>query len=153
MEKSINIRSFDVNHDFEQVQQLDSCINGNRQRDVVYQDIKNYSGQIYIADIDGIIVGFVSLSRSFWNDIAMIDHLAVIENWRKKGVGRLLINHILNEGRKRNIRFICVQTALWNFGAIEFYKRLAFSLRGIFPEYIGEGNDMVWLDIDLRKRL
>ncbi len=35
----------------------------------------------------------------------------------------------------------------------EQVQQLAFSLRGIFPEYIGDGNDMVWLDIDLRKRL
>jgi len=52
---------------------------------------------------------------------------------------------------KLSMRYVCVQTGLWNLGAINFYKRVGFSLRGVFPEYVGEGNDMIWLDIDIRK--
>ena len=151
MQENINIRYFEMEQDFDKVFLLDRYINGERSREEVYQEIRNYSGDIYIAEINKNIAGFVSLSHSFWNKVAMIDHLAVDENYRKQGIGKLLVHHVLKEAQKWNIRYVCVQTALWNIGAIDFYKRMGFCLRGIFPEYIGDGNDMVWLDKDIRE--
>ena len=150
MGSTIRIRQLDMEGDFDRLLHLDRYINGERPRETVYREIEDYPGDIYVAEDSGQVVGFVSLSPLFWNRVAMIDHMAVDEEWRGKGVGKSLIRHVLEEALKRNARFVCVQTALWNFEAIEFYKRMGFSLRCILPEYIGDDNDMVWLDIDLR---
>lgn len=151
MQKNINIRDFEMEKDFDWIFLLDSYVNVTRSRKEVQEEIQNYSGDIYVATINKKVIGFISLSYPFWDKVAMIDYLAVEENYRKQGIGRLLIHHVLKRAQELSMRYVCVQTGLWNLGAINFYKRVGFSLRGVFPEYEGEGNDMIWLDIDIRK--
>jgi ribosomal protein S18 acetylase RimI-like enzyme len=80
----------------------------------------------------------------------MIDHLAVIEAHRRTGIGKKLIAFILGKAKELKARFVSVQTATWNTDSIAFYESLGFKKRAVFPEYLGEKNDMIWLDIDLR---
>ena len=151
MKGRARIRPMRLAEDFESILHLDRYINGKRKRAEVYGELEAYAGRIYVAEIDGRVVGFISLSRPFWNHIGMVDHLAVEEDCRGQGIGRALLERVIKEARRRRIRFLCVQTALWNTGAIDFYRSAGFRACAVFPDYLGDGNDMIWLEKDLRR--
>ena len=81
-----------------------------------------------------------------------MDHLAVREGSRRCGVGRVLCAAIEEAARASGARIVAVQTATWNEDAIRFYERVGFTRRAVLPEYLGDGNDLVWLDIVLSPR-
>ncbi|HED64418.1 MAG TPA: GNAT family N-acetyltransferase [Planctomycetes bacterium] len=94
---------------------------------------------------EGRIVGFCAATHPYWNAIAMVDYLVVEESHRKRGVGRELLQSVEAELVRAGLRGVCVQTALWNEGAIRFYERLDYERLAVLPEYFGSGNDAVWL--------
>ncbi len=145
------IRPLNLSHDFDSVRILDTYLNGERDTQTVLDEFENYAGQIYVSvDNAEQITGLVSLSGPRWNQIHMIDHLAVSESQRRKGIGNDLIAFIIKKAREQNARILCVQTATWNKTAIAFYQTLGFNKQAVLLEYIGDKNDMQWLDIDLR---
>jgi ribosomal protein S18 acetylase RimI-like enzyme len=98
---------------------------------------------------EGAIVGFCAATREYWNSVAIIDYLVVHPEIRCQGIGSLLVSAVESELREAGIRVVCVQTASWNTRGIKFYERLGYVQRAVFPEYLGQGNDLVWLDRNL----
>ena len=146
-----NIRSLNLSNDFNSIKTLDTYMNGSRDSRIVLDEYKEYAGKIFVVeDSRKHVIGIVSISPVFWDRVFMIDHLAVMESHRGLGIGKSLITFILGEARELDTRILCVQTATWNRKAIGFYESLGFSKRAVFPEYIGDNNDMIWLDIDLQ---
>lgn len=109
---------------------LDRYVNAPRYRKEVQEEIQNYSGDIYVATINKKVIGFISLSYPFWDKVAMIDYLAVEENYRKQGIGKLLIHHVLKRTQELSMRYVCVQTGLWNLGAINFLEERRLPVKG-----------------------
>jgi len=65
-----------------------------------------------------------------------------------KGLGSLLVTHLLQEGRERGIATVLAGISSRNDGSIRFHKRLGFVKCGRFRD-IGEKNgllfDVVWM--------
>ncbi|WP_059359941.1 bifunctional GNAT family N-acetyltransferase/NUDIX hydrolase [Parachlamydia acanthamoebae] len=59
----------------------------------------------------------------FWEQLH-IKFLFIEERYRGQGIGRYLMNHALEHGKKRGCHFAFVETM--NFQAVEFYQRLGF---------------------------
>ena len=92
------------------------------------------------------IIGFCAATYPYWNAVAMIDYLVVTPSYRGQGVGRKLVTALESRFREVNLRVSTVTTASWNKGGIRFYESLGYVERGVFREYFGEGNDVVWLE-------
>lgn len=144
----LEIRALDPTREADlcSVAALDRLINGQRPQDEVLPFYRDYSGHVLLAEQSGTVVGYATLSYPYWNRIAMMDHLAVAEGCRRAGVGRTLCHAIDAKARALGARIVCVQTALWNYDAARFYARVGYRARGVFAEYLGTGNDLVWLD-------
>ncbi|MDJ0973159.1 MAG: GNAT family N-acetyltransferase [Planctomycetota bacterium] len=140
------IRPLDAASESDVLVPLDRLVNGERPAAEVVAFYRAYAGLILIAEVDEEVVGYATLSGPYWNRILMMDHLAVVEAARKQGLGRLLCDAIEAAARDRGARFLTVQTARWNADAIRFYERVGFTQRGVFPDYMGDDNDLVWLD-------
>jgi ribosomal protein S18 acetylase RimI-like enzyme len=147
---NLNIRMADLRTDFQDIAALDTELNGPREPALVREEYENYAGSLFVGWIGPEIVGLTSLSPPFWDRVHMIDHLAVHAKWRGQGIGKRLTGFVIDEARRRACRILTVQTAQWNADAIRFYQAAGFTERIVFPDYIGDGNDMVWLDLDLR---
>lgn len=148
---TVTIRNANLEADLPFLADLDRHLNGWREPEAVLREYREYRGRIYVAELGGRVLGLISLSPLLWDRVAMIDHLAVEEGWRRRGIGKTLVEHLFRKAVEASVRFLTVQTARWNKEAIAFYGVMGFSVRGIFPEYVGDGNDMVWLERDMRK--
>lgn len=144
------IRSARLSEDLDQLFALNSILSPDEDRSYFLNEIETLKGLVLVAEEQGRIFGFISLSYPFWNQIGLILHLVVSEDLRSKGIGRSLINAVLDEAKQRKLRFVTVRTASWNERAIRFYERCGFSQKARFEDYFGDGNTMIWLQRDIR---
>ena len=142
----MRIRKFEFDKDIDAIIPLDRDIMGNRTEKIIKEYYKNYVGEIYVAEENGEIVGYISLSYPHWNRVAYIDHLAVLESKRNMGIGKKLVEKVEGLAKMKGARILAVATALWNIKGIDFYKREGFHLRALLPDWFGKDNDLVWLD-------
>lgn len=87
----------------------------------------------YVAEAEGKIVGFALyyIRFSTWKGQRMyLEDLLVTETWRRRGIGRLLMEALIQDAREKNLHGISWQVLEWNEPAIEFYKEYKPSFDG-----------------------
>lgn len=88
------------------------------------------AGQIdlFVVERDGPPVGYASMNRivGTWlaEPYAHLDCLFVDESSRGAGVGRKLVDAVVDHARGLGLRELQWQTPAWNEGAIRFYRRM-----------------------------
>lgn len=92
----------------------------------------------YTKDEDGnnVIHGFALyyIRYSTWKGQRLyLEDLLVTEKMRCHGIGSLLMNTLIQEGKKRGFNGMVWQVLEWNESAINFYKKLKANLD---PEWI-----------------
>jgi len=92
----------------------------------------------YVAEEDGHIVGYVISSvRGGKGNIISI---AVIPEFRRKGIGSELMEESLNFLSKR-VDCVELQVKVSNIEAISFYRKLGFEEIGFISNYYPDGED------------
>ena len=76
----------------------------------------------YIAKTDNTILGFITI-QAIMQDIEILN-ICVNINCRKRGIGKLLIKHIM----KQNFSTIFLEVNVNNIAAIELYKKVGFQI-------------------------
>jgi len=73
-----------------------------------------------------------------------IKSMRVSPDWRGKGLGSVILDHILVEARRRNLRRLLLETgAMPEFEpARALYRRYGFEFRGPFADYIDDPNSV-----------
>jgi [ribosomal protein S18]-alanine N-acetyltransferase len=84
---------------------------------------------------EGRILGYVVFSRS-----GHIISIAVDPAWRKKGIGKALLERALSHPR---IKKLWAEVRVSNKGAQAFYERMGFRVTGVVPNYYG--NEDGWI--------
>ena len=92
-------------------------------------DIDNADCAI-VAEIDGKIVGFATVKYEEWNKRAILSGIFVALNFKEKGVGRALIDSVINHLKSTPARGLWVETQNINYPAIQFYIKLGFEFCG-----------------------
>ena len=72
------------------------------------------------------IIGFALyyIRYSTWKGCRMyLEDLLVTESWRGKGIGRLLFDRLIAEGKEKRFYGMTWQVLEWNEPAINFYKK------------------------------
>jgi ribosomal protein S18 acetylase RimI-like enzyme len=149
MKKNIQIRSYNSASDFNKLLELNLEINPDENETIFRNDIDNPKARVLVAEKEDQILGFVSVSFPYWDKIAIIQHLIVMKEHRGQGIGTSLLKEGINLCKKEGMKKVTVQTALWHWQAIKLYENLSFIPTAVFSNYIGEGNDMLWLELDL----
>ena len=78
-----------------------------------------------VAEVDGYIVGFALyyIRYSTWKGQRMyLEDLIVTEEYRGKGIGKKLLNELIEEAKRKNFSGMLWQVLDWNQPAIKFYE-------------------------------
>jgi len=96
------------------------------------------NSHILIAEIEGIVVGFVNfttrktiLHRGL---SGLIDELIVAKSYRAKGIGKQLLSGAIEKSRQLGCCEAEVSTEKTNIKAREFYRQYGFTERGVLFE-------------------
>ncbi len=87
----------------------------------------------FVAEAEGMIIGFALyyIRYSTWKGARMyLEDILVTEEWRGKGIGKLLFNCLVEEAKEKGWKAISWQVLEWNEPAINFYKKYNASFDG-----------------------
>ncbi|MGQ9515507.1 MAG: ribosomal protein S18-alanine N-acetyltransferase [Thermoproteota archaeon] len=103
-------------------------------------------GIFLVAEIDGTLIGYVVATvrgRS-----GHIISIAVIPEQRRRGIGRRLMEEVVEELRRRGASVIRLEVKKGN-PAVDFYLSCGFKRFGIIPSYYGDGSDAISMELTL----
>lgn len=82
------------------------------------------------AELDGEQVGWIEVGYERWNNRMRVWEFLVREEFRRKGIGTLLMNHAVKLAKEKGARMLVLETQSCDVPAIGFYLRFGFELIG-----------------------
>jgi [ribosomal protein S18]-alanine N-acetyltransferase len=79
------------------------------------------------------VIGFCAFWLVF--DEIHINNVAILPQFRGRGIGSALLRHVLTEGRRLGARRATLEVRASNDGARRLYERLGFYVAGLRPRY------------------
>lgn len=83
----------------------------------------------WVAD-DGGIRGFATAAYEPWHERLVLWFLYIAPAWRRRGVGRQLLERVEAYGRSRGATHVWLETSNVNVPGVLAYERLGYSLAG-----------------------
>ncbi len=132
-----------------------------------YHDYREYEGTLagvetrlrtteggYVALADGQVAGAVLLNVEEWRSVARISDIIVGRQFRRYGIGSLLLSCASDWARKHNCWAIVLETQNVNYPAIQFYLRNGLTIWSIhhhfYPPGISEHEIAIFMGKKLR---
>ena len=106
-------------------------------------------GQIFVAEVNGVIQGMVTLlftvSTFLGQKVALLEDMVVAPAWQGKGLGSLLINHAIEFARREGLGRITLLTDRDNESAQQFYASKSFtkSEMVVFRKHLSSSSNQV----------
>jgi ribosomal protein S18 acetylase RimI-like enzyme len=103
-----------------------------------YFDERHTPDQFLVAELDRRIVGYIRLARptplAANAHVLQVQGLAVAEEARGRGVGRVLIRAAVEEARRHGARRLTLRVLGHNTPARKLYEAEGFAVEGVLPE-------------------
>ena len=91
------------------------------------------------AYVEDLLVGIALAEPQEWNQTLWVWEFHVREGWRGRGLGSQLMRHLIGVATAAGLRALICETQHINAPAIDFYRRMGFSLEGLdFSYYTNE---------------
>lgn len=98
-------------------------------------------------DSHGKVAGYICPTLIF--DEGEIRNVAVREDLRSFGIGRFLVEKVLEECRINNAAYVCLEVRTSNTPAKALYVKLGFRETGIRPGYYDNGEDAILMECSI----
>lgn len=108
------------------------CFSHPWSEDSIKDTFKNKSSRFFVAETDKKIVGYISLFVSI--DAVDILNVATRPDYRRRGVAKALLNHIINIYEKE-MSFLTLEVRPSNTAAIKLYESFGFERVGERKDY------------------
>lgn len=97
----------------------------------------NGENSIFLIASEGEVpIGYVGLSVVL--DEGYMGNLAVVEDYRRKGVGRALMKELIDKSKEQKLAFITLEVRPSNTPAVKLYESLGFKEAGRRKNYYKE---------------
>ena len=83
--------------------------------------------------------------------MAVLEDIAVSENWQRKGVGRKLLEKEIEMLKEKGVKIVRAEVHYECAEAIPFYYKFGFRISGFEQDCFGIGQDAIILKLELRK--
>jgi ribosomal protein S18 acetylase RimI-like enzyme len=80
--------------------------------------------EAWVAEEDGVIRGFAAVEHEAWHARLVLWFLYVAPGWRRRGVGRALLEQVEAHGRRRRCSHVWLETSNVNVPGLRAYERL-----------------------------
>lgn len=125
MEKGINCRIEDKGQIKEILELFTPCLESLRsgRTDITIMSEKLWRhGNVLIYQVEGKMIGFAAFySNDFINHTAFLSLIAVLEEWRGKGIAKDILEEVINISRKKGMKRLRLEVNKANVHAIRFY--------------------------------
>lgn len=113
-----------------------------------YNDyIENPDRVVYLSYVNNIIAGEVRLRKN-WNNYAYIEDIVVDSEFRRRGIGRSLINKAIQWAEEKHLPGIMLETQDNNAAGCLLYQACGFELAG-FDRHLYHGLDPHTVEVAL----
>ena len=102
-------------------------------------EIYKKNGISKVARFAGKLIGYICVNYVLHESHLL--NLAVHQDFRKQGVGTLLMNEILRELKKRGCVFVYLEVRVSNTAAQAFYERFGFTSESRRKKYYAHPNE------------
>lgn len=92
-----------------------------REMDLPLDGVAEWLEQFSVAEHQGRVIGVAGMER--YGDSGLLRSVAVVPEWRGSGIGRTLVDRVLEEGRAAGIREVYLLTTT----AEHYFPRLGFA--------------------------
>ncbi len=116
-------------------------------REVFARELRVPFSKIVLARVQGEIVGYAC--RWLHAEAVEIQNVAVHPDWRRRSIGRQLVETVLAEARAAGVRRALLEVRSYNRPALSLYRRLGFRETGTRPGYYSDGEDAVLMERNL----
>ena len=99
--------------------------------------ISNPDKTVFFAFVEGNLAGQIRVLK-WWNGYAYIGSIVVDDKYRRQGVGRVLMDRVVDWSKASGLPGIMLETQSNNVAACRLYERCGFVLGG-FDEYLYKG--------------
>ncbi len=107
-------------------------------RDSLFQEFEISFSRFIVSVLSGEIIAYTIVWEI--HDELQLNKIAVKKEYRRKGIGKSLIDFIMREGIKKNHKIIYIEVREKDHGARSFYKELGFIESGIRNSYYTDDN-------------
>ena len=96
-------------------------------------------GIVVKVEKEGNTVGYCAYyANDLINRIAFVSMLTVASHFQGKGIGKMLLKHVIEDCKKRGMNLIRLEVANDNYNAINFYTKMGFCVSGVLSEMTSE---------------
>ncbi len=107
-----------------------------------YELNENPYAILLVADYEGVICGFIDFWITF--DVAQLNQIAVLPSLRKKGIGTVLLQDMLNRVEPL-VNKITLEVRIHNENAWKLYEKMGFKKELVKKSYYDNGDDAIFM--------
>ncbi len=105
----------------------------------LYELLENERAFYYVARSDGKVVGYIGMWMIL--DEGHITNIAVAAAYRRRGIGRALLQYLVGASKRLGIRYLTLEVRRSNIPAQNLYEELGFVRTGIRPRYYQDNQE------------
>lgn len=112
---------------------LSGCFQNPWSADTVKALMNSENACCFGAFEDDTLVGYIALEWVL--DEGSLTDLAVLPQYRRRGLAEALTEELIKEAQRRNLQFVTLEVRVSNTPAVNLYKKLQFQEVGKRPNY------------------